>query len=131
MNLIFEILRGIISYSLPEATPFLKSEVKTFSHYDDVWSKLENLDQENDELHLTNSSPVEEQFYFEFDELPFEVGSYDETEIPNDSWMDSIDFGSGSPDVNVDGTPMLEDTWVDIHGDAYGCPSSLCDDDWL
>jgi hypothetical protein len=30
--------------------------------------------------------------------------------------------------VNIDGTPMLDST-IDINGDPYGCPSSLCDTD--
>jgi hypothetical protein len=27
---------------------------------------------------------------------------------------------------NIDGTPMIDET-IDINGDPYGCPSSLCD----
>lgn len=40
--------------------------------------------------------------------------------------IDSPPFHGG---VNVDGTPMIDDSYFDINGDSYGCPSSLCNDD--
>lgn len=49
-----------------------------------------------------------------------EGGSYSGTESPRHCG------------VNTDGTPMLNE-FIDVNGDPYGCPSSLCDsnDDFL
>jgi len=79
-------------------------------------------------------SEMENVFYNDDgDELPFELSDnyledvgYDN----DDDFNDSIEFEdfSACPSMNIDGTPMIEDSCIDINGDAYGDPSSLHDD---
>lgn len=49
------------------------------------------------------------------------VFSTEESSITKDS---SSSYHGG---MNIDGTPMI-DEFIDINGDAYGCPSSIHED---
>lgn len=36
-----------------------------------------------------------------------------------------------TPTVNIDGTPMIQEAWTDIHGNPYGCSELFSSTDGL
>ncbi len=101
---------------------------------------LPNVQKNHEDTAVTESyvyrqlSSMDRVFYAyndESDQVPFNLGDDDDDDdvgYENDIDDDFVTI-SHCPSVNVDGTPMLHNSCIDIHGNAYGITSDTFQDD--
>jgi hypothetical protein len=125
---------------LPTTAPFVRSFIEKNDKPQCLKETMAHLEKTSDEdIFISDSSiyeklaEIETSFCsseFEYDELPFEPMDSENCSPDQEEWLDDVfedaDF-SACPSHNIDGTLMIEDSCIDINGDVYGCPSSLCD----
>lgn len=124
MGLIADILGTIFRFE--SYNDFGKSDDSSSASESSIYDRLSEM-----ETVFYNDNEDELPFALSSDNYDNDVGYDNDNISDDDSFHDSIEFEdiSACPSFNIDGTPMISDSCIDVNGDPFGDPSSLHDDD--